>query len=90
MRKNLNDEELSEIEGWMEGLYFQDLARFSNEEHRELISRLEKRKRGLLYEKEVIWRLKSRALWLEQGHENRYFFHQFANQGENVNTLWKN
>jgi hypothetical protein len=31
-----------------------------------------------LADKEATWRLKSRAIWLENGDENTKFFHAFA------------
>jgi len=33
-------------------------------------------------EKEVVWRIKSRALWLEKGDENKTKIHHFTNQCE--------
>ena len=32
---------------------------------------------------------KSRAIWLLCGDDNTLFFHKFANQRKNVNSIWK-
>jgi hypothetical protein len=49
---------------------------------------LEQWKINILDDKEVAWRLKSRALWLEKGdHENTKYFHHDAMHRKNVNTI---
>jgi hypothetical protein len=40
-------------------------------------------------EKDVAWRLKSRALWLAKGDGNSKFLQQYANHRKNTNTTWK-
>jgi hypothetical protein len=42
-----------------------------------------------LDEKEVDWRLKSRAIWLDKGDENTKFFHAFVKGRKEINTIWK-
>ena len=37
----------------------------------------------------LTWRLKSRALWIEQGDANTKFFHSFASARLNNNTIWE-
>ena len=34
-------------------------------------------------------RQKSRAIWLLYGDDNTHFFHKFANQRKNANSIWK-
>jgi len=46
------------------------------------------RKEHLLLVQEITWRLKSRALWIEAGDKNTKYFHAFANQRRNVNSIW--
>ena len=42
----------------------------------------------MLLEKEEMWRLKSRAIWLECGDEITKFFHAYARGRKAVNTVW--
>jgi hypothetical protein len=41
-----------------------------------------------LADKEATWRLKSRAIWLENGDENTKFFHAFAKGWKAANAIW--
>ena len=50
---------------------------------------LESRKRKILLDREHEARQKSRAIWLLCGDDNTPFFHKFANQRKNVNSIWK-
>ena len=46
-------------------------------------------KKGKLLAHEVLtWRLKSRALWIEQGDSNTKYFHSFATSRCNHKTIW--
>jgi len=42
----------------------------------------------ILLIQEVTWRLKSRALWIEAGDKNTKYFHAYANQRRNRNSIW--
>jgi hypothetical protein len=59
-RKKL-EKEIVAIELEMNGLYFQEMVGYLNE-YKLRVNHLEKRKRNILTNKEVAWRLKSRTL----------------------------
>lgn len=46
-------------------------------------------KSKILQEKEELWRLKSRAIWLKAGDCYTKFFHNLANGRKASNTIWK-
>ena len=50
---------------------------------------MEDRKSKIVLKEEELWRLKSRALCLQQGDNNTIFFHKFASFRKNVNTIWE-
>lgn len=50
---------------------------------------LEKEKFKLLQQVESLWRLKSRALWIQEGDKNTKFFHNYANARRANNSIWK-
>jgi hypothetical protein len=46
---------------------------------------LETKKAKLLEEKEMDWRMKSKAIWLDLGDQKK--IHNFANHRSNINTI---
>jgi hypothetical protein len=47
------------------------------------------KRRKLLYDKQVEWGLKIKAILLKHGDENTKYFYQHANYRKNVNIIWK-
>eukprot|EP01018_Ginkgo_biloba_P027293 Gb_33895 [translate_table: standard] len=89
-QKKLKDEQdLVIIENQLEDWYRVCLVNFPDEDIKEGVSLLEKRKRKLLEEEKSVWRLKIKALWKAKGNDNTQFFHNFANHRKNVNIIWK-
>eukprot|EP00253_Pinus_taeda_P026957 PITA_26957 len=50
---------------------------------------LTKQRTQVLKDREASWRLRSRAIWLQEGDENTKFFHRFANGRKAINTIWE-
>ena len=54
-----------------------------------MLRQLEGKKDSLLLKEEKLCRLKSRALWLEEGDENTKYFHRYASHRKNINTIFE-
>lgn len=50
---------------------------------------LEKERHKILAIYETSWRLKRRALWLKEGDRNKKFYHRFANNKREINSIWE-
>jgi hypothetical protein len=48
----------------------------------------ESKKELILSIEESTWRLRSRAIWLNNGDKNTKFFHKYATQRRSQNTIW--
>ena len=62
---------------------------FSSVEDMSSLVDLEFRKRKKLLAQEQEARQKSRAIWLLCGDDNTPFFHKFATNRKNINSIWK-
>jgi hypothetical protein len=49
---------------------------------------LERRKNELLELEEVQWRIKSRALWIQERDNITNFFHNYDNHKKHINVIW--
>ena len=45
--------------------------------------------KGNFKDREELWQLKSRAIWLSSGDENTKFFHAYAKGRKSQNTIWE-
>jgi len=62
---------------------------YLSEASKSLLNNLVVQKSKILQEKEELWRLKSRAIWLKAGDCNTKYFHNLANGRKASNTIWK-
>ena len=49
---------------------------------------LEPKRRKILNETEATWGLNIKSIWLKKGDDNIFFFHDYVNHINNVNSLW--
>ena len=56
---------------------------------RALLIQLEIEKAHILKIERETWWLKSHAIWLTQGDTNTNFFHKYASQQRNLNSIWE-
>jgi len=64
------------------------LGYLDNQSKEELLS-LEKKRNEILCDREATCRMKSRAIWLQCGDENTKFFQAYAKGRKFTNTLWE-
>jgi len=88
-KREREDVELRNIEADIREIMKDENRGFATPENRDTLLGLEKRRRGLLEEKEARWRLKSRAIWLKAGDENTKFFQAYAKGRRMINTIWE-
>jgi hypothetical protein len=87
-KKLKEDKEVIDIDSKLAELHDGEGQGFLNQETKEQLFGLEKRRRAILAEREAQWRLKSRALWLACGDENTKFFQAFSKGRKMTNTIW--
>jgi hypothetical protein len=88
--KRKNDEQsLSLIEAQLEQIHQMADVAFSPASSRDEIKDPKARKRQLLIDQEVAWRLKGRAIWLDKGDENTKKIQAYAKGRKDSNIIWK-
>ena len=87
-QKEIEYKELVEIEILISAFSLKFAFGFSFDEDKAALIDLETRKRKILLDQEHEARQKSRAIWLMCGDDNTPFFHKFANQRKNANSIW--
>jgi hypothetical protein len=87
-KRQREERELQNTEEQIEAIYQEEDRGFLSDSSKDTLKSLESRCKQLLADQEATWRLKSRAVWLEQGDENTKFFHAFAKGHKASNTIW--
>ena len=90
VRKKVKEQslELSLVENEIADLLEVEHTITFNSVEKDRLLLLQHRKDQLLLLQEITWRLKSRALWIEVGDKNTKYFHAYANQRRNINSIW--
>lgn len=55
----------------------------------QALKTLEAEKDEILYQEEVMWRLKSRSLWIAAGDRNTAYFHSFVEMRRKHSAIWE-
>lgn len=78
-----------EIEEWIATNLSRDGPGFLTEESKVILVLKEKRRKEILKDREALWHLKSRYIWLSSGDENTKFFHAYVKGIKLHNTIWQ-
>jgi hypothetical protein len=87
-KQKAKEQELQSIEYQLRIIQEESAAGFMTDLACDNMKRVEARHRLLLAEQEEMWRLKSRAIWLENEDENTKFFQAYAKGRRDENTIW--
>jgi len=87
-KNQLVEREFITTEAELQSIYETKGGGFTSPKAKEDLLSLEKKRRQLLQAREAEWRLKSRALWLQNGDENTKLFQAYAKGRKMENTIW--
>eukprot|EP00253_Pinus_taeda_P017821 PITA_17821 len=84
----LDEQTLRDIEAEIATLEDEQGRGHTTPDQKEKLTTLVAQGRKILNDREETWRLRSRAIWLLEGDDNKKFFHKYANGRKSINTIW--
>lgn len=88
-KKTREEAELAEIELWLASMMEGEVLGFLTKGSKAALVQKEKLRKEILADREELWRLKSRSIWLSSGDENTNFFHAYVKGRKVHNTIWE-
>jgi hypothetical protein len=84
-----NQKDLREVEKGVKYMFENNEEGIFSEEEYQSLKELEGKKKVLLNKENVEWTLKSKAIWLIEGDNNKKKIHKYANYRRKINTIWE-
>jgi len=87
-KRTQDDHSLRQIESELTVFENEQGGLYSLDEHKERVTSLYTMRGKILKDREEVWRLRSRAIWMKDGDANAKFYHKFSNGRKAINTIW--
>lgn len=84
----MDDQNLRSTEAEIDSMEDEHRRRYISLDHKDKLTTLVAERDTILRDIEESWRLRSRAIWILEGDDNRKFYHKFTNGQKEINTIW--